>query len=125
MNCPICQQRLFAIGEEGFYSPLGFACPTKIEMAIAPTTEISARNNDCDWTCHISHYEIRGARVIISLPENYQVINWNNSIDDSWYSTVSHFVRGKGYQKVFECRELPIESEEKFLTRIKMLAVFS
>lgn len=129
MNCPLCKKKLYAIGENGFDNPIGYACPTTIEMTTGPIRDYCNPHGEgwrpLETSSIISHYDARGARTIINLPENYQIITWSHPLETDGYSTILRFVYGKGYQEVFKCRELPIESEAALLARIKLLALFS
>lgn len=127
MNCPVCHNKLHAIGERGFDNPIGYFCPTKIDMATGPISSLRGMETTYSTELYttVSHYDTRGARTIINLPENYQIITWNHPLETYGASTILKFVLGYGYKEVFHCRELPIESAEKLLARIKLLAVFS
>lgn len=129
MNCPVCHEKLYAIGSDGFDKPIGYACTTKIEMATGPIKDYTDPHAEgwrpLNTSSVVSHYDARGARTIINLPENYQVVTWSNPMDSYGYSTILHFVYGEGYKEVFKCREMPIESADKLLARIKLLALFS
>jgi hypothetical protein len=77
------------------------------------------------WKTLVSHYEVRGSRTIINLPDDYQIFIWSDLEGGIGHSTILHFVEDYGYKEVFKCRELPIESETQLLSRIKLLSVFS
>lgn len=120
MNCPLCREKLYAIGEQAFDKPVGYECPTKITMATIRDSEKGIL-----YSTDISHYEIRGARTIINLPEDYRIITWSDPMESYGHSTILHYMSNGGYQSIFSCRELPIDSEDQLLKRIKLLAIFS
>ena len=69
MRCPLCKQELHVIGHR-LSGQKDYDCPTKIEMTIG----YSNQGTYSGWRNLVSHYEVRGSRTIINLPDDYQIV---------------------------------------------------